>query len=87
MQSTTTTAQHIFEQIETLPSDSLDELATYVEFLRFKARQAEDAEPAEKPLRVIKLGGLLKGYDVDVSPERLAEIRREMWRKDEAVES
>ena len=86
MQSTTTTAHHIFEQIKTLPNDSLDELATYVDFLRFKARQAEDAEPAEKPLRVIKLGGLLKGYDVDVSPERLAEIRREMWRKYEDVE-
>ncbi|MEI2688598.1 MAG: hypothetical protein V9H69_02375 [Anaerolineae bacterium] len=84
MQSTTTTAQHIFEQIETLPSDSLDELATYVDFLRFKARKAEDAEPAEKPLRVIKLRGLLKGYDF--SPEVLAETRREMWRKYEDVE-
>lgn len=84
MQSTTTTAQHIFEQIKTLPSDSLDELATYVDFLRFKARKAEDAEPAEKPLRVIKLRGLLKGYDF--SPEALAEARREMWRKYEDVE-
>lgn len=81
MQSTTTTAQHIFEQIKTLPSDSLDELATYVDFLRYKTRKAEDAVPTEKPLRAVKLGGLLKGYNVDVSPERLAEVRREMWRK------
>lgn len=86
MQGTSTTAQTIFEQIKTLPSDSLDELATYVDFLRFKARKAEDAESADKPLRVVKLGGLLKGYDVDVSPERLAEVRREMWRKFEDIE-
>jgi hypothetical protein len=86
MQTTTTTTQQLFEQIKALPSDSLSELATYVDFLRFKARKAEDAEPAEKPLRVIKLGGLLKGHDVDVSSERLAEARREMWRKFEDIE-
>lgn len=84
MLSTTTTPQQLFEQIKTLPSDSLDELATYVDFLRFKARKIEAAQPAEKPLRVIKLRGLLKGYDF--SPEVLAEARREMWRKYEDVE-
>jgi len=84
MPSTTTTAHYIFEQIKTLPNDSLDELATYVEFLRFKARKAGDVEPVELPLRVIKLRGLLKGYDF--SPEVLAETRREMWRKYEDVE-
>lgn len=84
MQSTTTTTQQLFEQIKTLPSDSLDELATYVDFLRYKTRKVEDAQPTETPLRVIKLRGLLKGYDF--SPEVLAEARREMWRKYEDVE-
>jgi predicted DNA-binding antitoxin AbrB/MazE fold protein len=31
------------------------------------------------PLRIVKLGGILEGYDF--SPELLAEARREMWRK------
>ena len=84
MQNTTPTTRQIIEQIKTLPTDSLDDLATYVDFLRFKASKAEDAEPAEKPLRVINLRGLLKGYDF--SPEALAEARREMWRKFEDVD-
>ncbi len=87
MQSTTTTPQQLFEQIKALPSDSLSELATYVDYLRFKTRKTEDAEPGEKPLRIVKLGGLLKGYDVDVSPEQLVEVRRDMWRKFEDIES
>ena len=85
MQNTTPTPQQIIEQIKTLPTDSLDDLATYVDFLRFKASKSEDAEPAEKPLRVINLRGLLKDYDF--SPEVLAEARREMWQGLETVDS
>jgi hypothetical protein len=79
------TTEDIISQIKTLPKDSLDDLAAYVEFLRFKAQKSTEEEPAEKRLRIVKLSGLLKGYDV--SPERLAEIRREMWRKFEVPES
>ena len=79
------TTEDIISQIKTLPKDSLDDLAAYVEFLRFKAEKSTEEEPAEKRLRIVKLSGLLKGYDV--SPERLAEIRREMWRKFEVPES
>jgi hypothetical protein len=81
MQTATTTAQTIIEQIKVLPPESLDDLASYVEFLRYRARRVEETKPAEERLTIVKLGGILKGYDVDVSPESLAEARREMWRK------
>ena len=83
MQSTTTT-QQLFEQIKALPNDSLSELATYVDFLRFKAGQEAASKPPEKRLRVVKLRGVLKGYDF--SPQELAEARREMWQRPEIVE-
>lgn len=84
MQSTTTTTQQLFEQIKALPNDSLSELATCVDFLRFKAGQEADSKPAEKRLRVVKLRGVFKGYDF--SPEALAEARREMWQRLETTE-
>ena len=34
-------------------------------------------QPAQS-FRLVKLGGLLKGYDF--SPEFIAEVRREIWR-------
>ena len=83
MSNTTITIQQLYEQIRDLPQESLPELARYIEFLRFKARTAPTT--AQRPLRIIKLGGLLKGYDF--SPELLAEVRQEMWQKLEAVQS
>ena len=85
MQHTAITKQQIIQQIKALPKDSLDDLADYLEFLRFKAQKTQESEATEERLRIVKLGGLLKGYDV--SPERLAEVRREMWRKFEDAES
>jgi len=83
MSSNAVLAQRIYEQIQELPEESLLELSKYLEFLRFKARKPK-AKPAPKeqqtpPLRIVKLGGILKGYDF--SPEFIAEARREMWKK------
>jgi hypothetical protein len=78
MQAATVTTQSIIEQIKGLPPESLDDLASYVDYLNYRTRRVE---PVERPLDIVKLGGLLEGYDVDVSPEKLAETRREMWRK------
>lgn len=86
MPTATTTAQTIIEQIKVLPPESLDDLASYVEFLRYRVRRGEETKPAEERLTIVKLGGILQGYDVDVSPESLAEARREMWRKYEDAE-
>lgn len=79
MQTATNSTQAIIEQIKVLPPESLDDLASYVEFLRYRARRVEEAKPAEERLTIVKLGGILKGYDVDVSPESLAEARRSLW--------
>lgn len=73
------TSQLLQKQIEGLPQNSLVELASYIEFLRFKAGTASEKQEPSPPLRIINLRGILKGYDF--SPELLAEVRREMWRK------
>ncbi len=77
MSTVAVTYQDICQQIEELPQASLVELAKYIEFLRFKVGESATGTEAEKPLRIIKLGGLLEGYDF--SPEFIAEARREMW--------
>lgn len=86
MSSAIVTAQHIIEQINILPSESLDDLASYVEFLRYRAQRVAETKSAEEELLIVRLGGILNGYDVDVSPESLAEARRAMWRKYEDAE-
>ncbi len=68
-------ADAIYQEALQLPLDSLLDLAKFVEFLRFKARQEQPEEASE--LRIVRLGGILKDYDV--SPEALAAARREMW--------
>ncbi len=77
MSTISVTYQDIYQQILELPQESLVELAKFIEFLRFKAGESATETKAEKPLRIIKLGGLLEGYDF--SPEFIAEARREMW--------
>jgi len=83
MNSATVLAQKIYEQVQDLPEESLPELAKYIEFLRFKTHMpttepATEAQPLST-LPIIKLEGLLEGYDF--SPEFIAEARREMWKK------
>ena len=77
MSAISVTYQDIYQQILELPQESLVELAKFIESLRFKAGESATETKAEKPLRIIKLGGLLEGYDF--SPEFIAEARREMW--------
>lgn len=79
MSNSAAPAKKIYEQIQTLPEESLLELTRYIEFLRFKTRKPKAKSRATRPLRIVKLEGLLKGYDF--SPEFIAEARREMWKK------
>lgn len=80
----TDTLDLIFKQAQQLPPESLADLAKYVEFLRFKVGRKETTQQEPRNLRIVKLRGLLKGYDV--SPESLAAARREMWHKLESVQ-
>ncbi|MFN8443864.1 MAG: DUF2281 domain-containing protein [Caldilineaceae bacterium] len=76
----TVNIQEIYRQIKTLPPDSLEDLAIYLEFLRFKTHKTEAPSiPPKTSLRIVNLRGMLKGYDF--SPELLAEARKEMWNK------
>ncbi len=72
--------QKLQQQVLELPQESLPELENFIEFLRFKfqTRKQKKAGP-NPPLKIVKLGGILQGYDF--SPEMLAEARREMWHK------
>lgn len=70
-------ADAIYQEAQQLPLESLLDLAKFVEFLRFKAKQEQAQETSD--LGIVKLRGILKDYDV--SPEALAAARREMWRK------
>lgn len=72
-------AETIYKEAKQLPPASLADLAKYLEFLKFKAEQRQVPEQEAPNLHVVKLRGLLNGYDV--SPEALALARREMWRK------
>jgi hypothetical protein len=78
-------AQKIQQEVLELPPESLPDLEKFIEFLRFKAkpRKTRKAE-TNPPLKIVKLGGILEGYDF--SPEMLAEARREMWHKFHAEE-
>ena len=70
------------QEILELPQETLPELETFIEFLRFKAkpRNPKKAEPEKlDTTQARKLHGILKGYDF--SPEFIAEARREMWHK------
>jgi hypothetical protein len=67
----------IYEQIRNLPQESLGDLAHYIEFLRFKTRSSQSKRGSEASLRIVKLGGIAKGYNF--SPELLAAERRAMW--------
>lgn len=78
MSTGTVTTRKICEQIQDLPEESLLELSHYIEFLQLRSRPVKTKKP--KPsLRVVKLGGILKGYDF--SPELLAQARQAMWKK------
>lgn len=62
--------KEIMKEIEALSPESLLELQSFMEFLRFKAERGEK--------RLIKLGGLWEGLP-PVDESDIAQVRREMW--------
>jgi hypothetical protein len=76
----TVTVQEIHHQINTLSPENLEDLAKYLEFLRFKNDGTDSpVEAKNATLRVFKLRGILHGHEF--SPALLTEARQEMWSK------
>ena len=71
------TAERIFELARQLPPESLADLVRFVEFLRFRDNIEAVKQPSIEENLLVSLEGILADYDV--SPEALAEARREMW--------
>lgn len=71
------TIQQVAESIKTLPAESMEELAAFVEYLRYKYQHQAPSKESGKTTRLKDLEGILQGYDF--SPEFIAEARREMW--------
>ncbi len=71
------TSKQVTETIKTLPAESMDELAAFVEYLKYKYQRQSAIKRRRKMTRLKDLHGILKGYDF--SPEKIAEARREMW--------
>jgi len=69
-----TIQQQIFTDIETLPTDALEELTTFLDYLHFKVDQKSSRKTPYQP---VKMGGVLK--DSKITEEDIAEVRREMW--------
>jgi hypothetical protein len=72
MNSTTSLKQHILATLDSLPEESLSEVATFLEFLQYK-----HAGQRQTPYVPVALGGLWQ--DISISDEDIAEVRREMW--------
>jgi hypothetical protein len=65
-----TTWELIAEEVKGLPAEKQQEVLDFVEFLKARSRQA-------RPFR--SLYGLWANRGLDVTPDELAEARREMW--------
>ena len=74
MDDSTSLVRQVLEQARDLPEESLQELVTFVGYLRFRADNQSTGPEAACALQPVKLGGILRGYDF--SPQLLAEVRR-----------
>lgn len=70
----TTTKLAIIRALDDLPTENLDTIAKFVEFLR--SQISEPAHASHSP-RLVKLGGLWQGYSF--SEEDIRAARREAW--------
>ncbi len=61
--------QRVYQIIDELPSESLEELASFLDFLKFKYR-------VQQPRKVVALGGLWKHVDFDVTDAEVRDLRQ-----------
>ena len=67
------TVQDMYQELMTLPNDSLAEIWQFIEFVKYKKQNIiQESSP-------IQLGGLWHDYNVDITENEIRERRREMW--------
>jgi hypothetical protein len=65
--------EQVVAVLDTLPEETLAEVATFLEYLQYRLEHA----PQQTPYKPVALGGLWEG--VTIIDEDIAEVRREMW--------
>jgi hypothetical protein len=71
------TLHKVTEVLKNLPEEGQTELASYLEYLRFKYQVKPARTQHAKKVRLKDLKGILKGYNF--SSEVIAQARQEMW--------
>ncbi len=66
------TPQRIYQELKDLPNESLVEVWQFIEFIRFKNKETPSGQ-------IVKLGGLLADYQVDITEDDVSQARQEMW--------
>lgn len=61
--------QSLYQTIEGLPSESLEELSHFLDFLKFKYQ-------VQQPPKVVALGGLWQHLDFDVTDAEVRALRQ-----------
>jgi len=73
-----TTTQKVYQVLEGLPPESLEELSHFLDFLKFKYQ-------VQQPRKVVALGGLWQDLDFDVTDAEVRALRQkvsaQLWRK------
>ena len=63
--------QRVYQGLEGLPSESFEELAHFLEFLKFKYQ-------VQQPRKAVALGGLWKHLDFDVTDAEVRALRQQV---------
>lgn len=66
--------EQVVAVLDTLPEETLAEVAEFLDYLQYKLDQHP---PQPTPYKPVALGGLWEG--VTITDEDIAEVRREMW--------
>lgn len=63
--------QRVYEAVDRLPPEGLEELVHFLDFLKFKYQ-------AQRPRKVVALGGLWKHLDFDVTDAEVRALRQQV---------
>ncbi len=73
--------QQVVTILNTLPEDTLTEVATFLDYLQYRLEHhpidTDVPSSQQTPYKPVALGGLWEG--VTITDEDIAEVRREMW--------